>query len=356
MQKRMSDSAREAQLKYEAGDFQKAIDISKEIHQKHGEDPAARDNYVRVVESIKMEGDQAFEGGHFALAEKVYETLSQNWVHFDSFSLSLSFRKEFLEERIRDSRRFLIDRQIRCHLESGDLQKAMDIHKEIYQRYPGDPAIRGDYTKTIESIKNSGDRALENMNFTLAENIYRVLIENWPDFADLGHSLSFNKALLEQKIRTGKRLFTEKEVQAYLKAGDYKRAIDLHKQFYQKYPQDPVVRSGFIKTLESIKRKADRTFEKNDLATAGSIYDALSKMIPSPFVRSLSFNREDLIKKIGICKKILFGNGLEQYRAGNLNQAVSIWKSILTFDPEDEEIRKAVGMATLQIKNLDKAL
>ena len=131
----------------------------------------------------------------------------------------------------------------------------------------------------------------------------------------------------------------------------------IHKRFYQKYPQDPAVRSSYVKTLESIKQRADQTFERNDLATAGFIYEALSKSIPSatPLAQSLSFDREGLIKKTGSCQKILFQNGLEQYRSGNLNQAVSIWKGILAFDPEDQETKKAVDMAVLQIKNLDRA-
>jgi len=67
---------------------------------------------------------------------------------------------------------------------------------------------------------------LKNKNFTLAENVYGILIRNWPDFADIDNLPSFDKTLLEQKVRTSKRLFAEKEVQTYLKVGDYERAID----------------------------------------------------------------------------------------------------------------------------------
>jgi predicted TPR repeat methyltransferase len=54
------------------------------------------------------------------------------------------------------------------------------------------------------------------------------------------------------------------------------------------------------------------------------------------------------------CKKILFENGLEKYRSGTLDQAISIWKGILAFDPEDQEIRKTLDIAILQSKNLEK--
>jgi len=69
---------------------------------------------------------------------------------------------------------------------------------------------------------------------------------------------------------------------------------------------------------------------------------------------SLSFERKGLSEKIKSCRKILFENGLEQYRSGSLDQAISIWKTILTFDPENQEIKRAVDIATLQLENLQK--
>jgi hypothetical protein len=69
---------------------------------------------------------------------------------------------------------------------------------------------------------------------------------------------------------------------------------------------------------------------------------------------SSPFNRETLTAKIKTCKKNLFENGLEQYRSGNLDQAISIWKGILTFDPGDQGIQMVVDKATLQLENLQK--
>ena len=69
---------------------------------------------------------------------------------------------------------------------------------------------------------------------------------------------------------------------------------------------------------------------------------------------SCSFDRDGLTAKIRTCKKNLFENGLEQYRSGNLDQAISIWKGILTFDPGDQEIKGVVDKATLQLENLQK--
>ena len=248
-------------------------------------------------------------------------------------------------------------RQAQMELEAGKFQGAIDICKEIYPKYPRDPTVRSIYIKTLESIKSTGDRALERNNFEMAGNIYEILAKNWFHFSDFSQFLSFNKNFLEKKIKTSRCLFIEEQVSSYLKAGKFQRAIDICKEIYPKYPQDPTVRSVYIKTLESIKSSGDRAFERSDFALAGCVYEILLKNFSSVshLNGSFSFNRDGLTEKIRNCKKILFENGLEQYRSGNLNQAISIWKSILVFDPENQEIKKAVDIAILQSKNLEKA-
>ena len=124
--------------------------------------------------------------------------------------------------------------------------------------------------------------------------------------------------------------------------------------WHKKYPQDSTVRNGYIRTLESIKTNGDRAFEGRNFALAGSVYEIVLRNVSSVshLNGSLSFSKEGLTAKISNCRKVLFENGLKQYRSGNLNQAISLWKSILIFDPDNREIRKAVNMATVQLENL----
>ena len=245
--------------------------------------------------------------------------------------------------------------QAQIELDTGKFQKAIDIQKEIYQKYPQDPTVRSGYIKTLESIKSSGDRASERNDFALAGNIYEILAKNWSHFSDFSQSLSFNRNFLEKKVRTSRCLYVEKQVRAYLETGDFKKVLDIQ-EFFQKYSQDFTVQNGYIKTLESLKDRADQAFERNDFALAGCIYELLLKHISfaTPLGRHLSLDREILTKKIRSCKKILFENGLEQYRSGDLSRAISIWKSILAFDPENQEIKRTVDTTILQSKNLEK--
>jgi len=270
--------------------------------------------------------------------------------------LSLSSCGWLKREQVQKQTDYL-DKQAQIELEAGKFQRAIHIYKEVYQKYPQDPSVRSGYIKTLESIKSSGDGAFERNDFKLAGNIYEILVRNWVHFSDFSQSLSFKKNFLEKKIKTSRCLFIEEQASSHLKAGEFRKAIDICKEIYQKYPQDPTVRSGYIKTLESVKSNGDRAFEKRDFALAGCIYEIVLRNVSSVshLNGSFSFNRESLTARIRDCKKILFENGLEQYRSGNLNQAISLWKSILVFDPENQEIRKAVDMASLQSRNLQKA-
>jgi len=185
--------------------------------------------------------------------------------------LSLSFCAWLKREQVQKETDYL-DKQAQIELEAGKFQRAVDIYKENYQKHPQDPSVRNGYIKTLESIKSSGDRAFEGNDFKLAGNIYEVLVGNWVHFSDFSQSLSFKKNFLEKKIKTGRCLFIEEQVSSHLKAGEFRKAIDICQEIYQKYPQDPIVRSGYIKTIESIKSGGDRAFEKSDFALAGCIY------------------------------------------------------------------------------------
>jgi len=281
---------------------------------------------------------------------------SCSWLRREQVKKGQAQKEEAQKEQVQRQTDY-VNKQAEMEIEAGRFQRAVDVCKGSYQTYPQDPIVRSGYIKTLESIKSKGDQAFERNDFKLAEKIYDVLARNWVYFSGFSQSLSFRKEFLEKKIKTSRCLLTEEQVSSYLKAGDFRKAIDICKEMYKKYPRDPTVQSGYIRTLESIKTKGDRAFEGRDFALAGCVYEIVLRNVSSvnDLNGSFSFSREGLAAKIRNCKKILFERGLEQYRSGNLNQAIALWKSILIFDPENDEIKKAVDMATVQVKNLQNA-
>ncbi len=146
----------------------------------------------------------------------------------------------------------------------------------------------------------------------------------------------------------------QKEAQSLLKTGDFQKGIDIYKRLIQQYPRDTMVRYCYISFFESIKDQADLDFQRKDFASAGRTYRILLKNYSSSshFEPVLSYNSTLLNTGVETCRRILFEDGLEQYRSGNLNQAISLWESILTFDPGNLEVKKAMSRAIRQARNL----
>jgi tetratricopeptide (TPR) repeat protein len=239
-------------------------------------------------------------------------------------------------------------------LMSGDFQKALDAYQFAFQKHREDGEILNRYIGAIESIKTSGDGAFDRKDFAQAQIIYDLLLKNFPRFSEFASLLSFERNLLVTRLRLSRMLGVEKQGQSCLKRGEIQKAIDIYRDLHLQYPWDPIVRDRYIRILESIKGRADAAFRNDDLALAGWTYKLLLKNYPSHLARLLSYNNELLDAKIESCRKILFENGLEQYRFGNLPQAISVWRSILTFDPENPEVKKAVDTAILQSRNLKR--
>ena len=241
-------------------------------------------------------------------------------------------------------------------LSSGDFQKALDTYQSVYKKYPQDPEMLQKYIETIESMKARGDKAFDTENFFQAQITYDLLMKNFSRFSDFAHLLSFKESFLATRLKMGRVLQAEKQVQSFLKNGDFQKGIDIYRSLTQQYPSDTTVSNLYISLLESFKGQADLDFKRKDFAAAGRTYRILLRNYPSlsHLKRSLSYDTGLLDTGIETCRKILFEDGLDHYRSGNLSQAISIWRDILTFDPENLEVKNATDKAVLQSGNMKK--
>ena len=242
------------------------------------------------------------------------------------------------------------------NLEAGDFQKALDACQSVYKKYPKDSETLKNYIETIESVKAQADKAFDTNNFVQARTLYELLLKNFPRFSDFVNRLSFKEKFLVGRVKNCRLHQAEKQTQSFLRTRDFQGGIDLYKSLIQQYPSDKMVRNRYVSLLESIKGQADHDFERKDFAPAGRAYRILLKNYSSlnHLKRFLSYHTGLLETGIQTCRRTLFENGLEQYRSGDLNQAISIWKSILTFDPENQEVKRATDKAIFQIESLKK--
>jgi len=142
----------------------------------------------------------------------------------------------------------------------------------------------------------------------------------------------------------------------HMQAGDYQNAINDYSAEYRSRPHDQALVKEYVRSLEDIKAVADKASDKKTFASAGKAYNVLLKNYScfKGFAQMLSFDRADLNTKLSQCKQLLSTQGFQEYRKGNLSEAIALWQSLLSIDPNDADIKAAVRTATLQQKNLQE--
>jgi tetratricopeptide (TPR) repeat protein len=146
----------------------------------------------------------------------------------------------------------------------------------------------------------------------------------------------------------------QSEASALLAKGDYQSALDLYKNKYHKHQTKKILIDQYIKTIQTIKNAADKAFAIDDYSLAGKDYTILVHNYKyfKPLSKQLPFNRESLDERIQECRSQLFKKGLQQYRSGLLQDAISTWQSLIAFIPDDENTRRAMNTASVQLKRM----
>ena len=147
-----------------------------------------------------------------------------------------------------------------------------------------------------------------------------------------------------------------KQAKAHMSSGNYKKALDIYAAAYEGHREDEDLLDTYTDALESIKAEADKAYESQDYATAGELYNTLLKsgIEDRQLQEEISFDDDYLAARIGACSKRLMELGIMEYREGDLQQAIAIWKKILVFKPSDREAKTSIDRATAQMRNLEK--
>ncbi len=242
------------------------------------------------------------------------------------------------------------------YLDKADFQKAIDVYGSVYSKYPEDKPLVENYIRTVEEIYKTADMEFSRGNFVRAEKNYEILLTNFRYFRPFAQQLSFTSVNLNCKIRECRIKGAVNRAAQFMSVGDFLKALDSYKLVYGKYPNDNILLKNYIKSIEEIKEAADNEFRGGDYIHAGKRYRALLGNYANfgAFASSLSFDRQTVSARLKDCIKLLNQKGLDQYRDGNLKEALSIWKSILAIDSDNKAIRKTIETATVQMRNLQR--
>ncbi len=239
-------------------------------------------------------------------------------------------------------------------LASGQSARALDIYKTQLELKPENKKIQAAARGALEEIKKKADEARNQKHYSLAMEGYLLLLNNFDYFSHLIPDLSFNSTEIEQYLKECRLENYLARIDQNLKAKKYEQASSLLQEALKAGPGEPRLKKQIEKLLIELKSSGDRSLSDLDFARAGWYY-SLAKKNWSKFkgyTGSLSFRLEDLDSGLKTCSQQLTNQGLVEYRKGNLKGAISIWESILTFDPDNEQIKKAIETARAQLQQI----
>lgn len=238
----------------------------------------------------------------------------------------------------------------------GDLQKAIEGYSAALKNYPDETIVLEDYSHVLEEIRQSADNAFHSEDFTLAEQRYSLLLRNSPRFQTIENNLSFDTEYLGHRIKDCLIALGRGSLQNTFDADDYVNALEAFRPAIQAFPEDSSLKNNLVLALKDLHRRSEKALEKKEYAVAGKMYALLlnENHQLKDLDMSIPFSSESLEDGIKQCRIQLTRKGLELYREEKLKDAVSVWKSLLEFDPENTEIIKAVGNAEEQLKKIKK--
>jgi len=241
-------------------------------------------------------------------------------------------------------------------LGAGDFQKALDGFKAASQKNPRSKELTESYARTVEEIKRTADQALRQRDFARAANIYRVLFNNYAGFGGFAVKLTFNRSSLEISIKNCRVGIIDGPAQEDLKAGNFAKVLEIYQAALQEFPGDAGLVASYVRAVQAVKAAGDEALADQDFVRSGKVYALLFRNFPSfgGLQPAVALARADLVGPLGVCRESLTKMGLAEYRKGNLAKAIAVWEGLLSFDPDNAEIRKAVNTAKTQLNEIIK--
>jgi tetratricopeptide (TPR) repeat protein len=143
---------------------------------------------------------------------------------------------------------------------------------------------------------------------------------------------------------------------AALAEGNHERSLEMFASAWKENPEHPGVARDFPEALSRLKNGGEESFRQGRIEESGRRWSAALRYsaILAEKGRQPPFARTELRAGIDRVSAALMEKGLIEYRKGNLESAIALWKSILAYDPSHEEAARSVKTASTQLENLKK--
>jgi len=239
---------------------------------------------------------------------------------------------------------------------SGAYSHALEVYQSFLEKNPAEDKIKSDYFEALEMVKREADNLKKKEKYVSALYYYRLLLKHSQQLGQEAGKLSFRQADLQSEIKECQVKNQKAEAEKAFKAGQYEAAINSLTTGLKEYPEEEILKSYLTQVIEAIYSQASLALDTKDWAMAGRLYSILKTLglNHKNYLASFPLSLEEIDKSIKNCSQQLTNLGLRQYREGNLKEAIAIWEKILVFQPENEEIKKAIQTAKAQLEKIKK--
>jgi tetratricopeptide (TPR) repeat protein len=139
-----------------------------------------------------------------------------------------------------------------------------------------------------------------------------------------------------------------------LSNGNPERALDHFASAWRESPGHRGVLKDFPVALAGLKKSGDEAFRQGRHEEAGKRWSAALRHAGHPAVRgqTLPFSGADIKADIDRASGALMEKAVVAYRDGDLEEAIALWRAVLSYDPANEEAAKSLRTAMTQLENL----
>ena len=145
-----------------------------------------------------------------------------------------------------------------------------------------------------------------------------------------------------------------KKVAALLEKNSYRRALELMNGRANPGAPAAGMDREYLTAMNGMIATGEESLSKADYAVAGQSLRVVLDFYPVQASLRGKINRDQaqVRKQLETSGNRLLEQGLMEYRSGNLQNAISKWKEIITFDTGNKEAIKAIETATVQLRTL----
>jgi len=143
---------------------------------------------------------------------------------------------------------------------------------------------------------------------------------------------------------------------AALQEGGTERALDLFTAALKEKPVYPEASRAYDETLVALKKQGDAAYAQGKAEEAGKRWMDTLRHINHAGAKGKAypFTRAEVQGQVDRLTAAQMEKGLLNYRKGDIPAAIAAWKTILAYDPENEEAARSIRTASTQLENLKK--